>query len=186
MSWDIQLSTVRTINVHTPTFLTLNETVGEEYDGGFAYFGPNSSPHPLGKGIKWAPWLSKPLESTNETTRVERAVSPLQAYPWTLLNTSDSYVAPFNSSGSYSSHLVRFSLSGLPNVTDLIIRLDDQDIGWTPRQGVGMDRWHYDILRNQALAPGGHTLSFHLGSTATVAKAQLCSLEIIEYGSDGE
>lgn len=49
-----------------------------------------------------------------------------------------------------------------------------------------MDRWHYDILQDKALAPGEHNLTFQLGSSAVIGKAQLCSFEIIEYGSENE
>jgi hypothetical protein len=160
--------------------------VGEEYDGGYAYYGPNSSPYPLTSSIKWQKWLSNPPKGLNSTISPERAISPLQAYPWTLLSPSEPYIVSFNSSGTYASHLLRFSLSGLPHSTDLSVLLDGNDVGWEPRLDVGMDRWHYDIMQNYPLAPGSHNFSFVLGNTAVVGKAQLCSLEIIEYGDDFE
>lgn len=160
--------------------------VGEEYDGGFAYYGPNSAPSPLTGTIKWGNWLSNPSRVSNTSIIPERSVSPLQAYPWTLLNRSAPYTSIFNSSGTYYSHMIRCSLSGLPRTSDLNVLLDGTDIGWEPRPGVGVDRWHYDILRDQKLSAGTHNLTFSLGSSAIEGQAQLCSFEIIEYGNPTE
>ena len=55
-----------------------------------------------------------------------------------------------------------------------------------PRKDVGVDRWHYDIMVNSVLTEGEHELRFTLGSTAQEGLLQLCSFEIIEYGSDSE
>ncbi|KAG8830081.1 hypothetical protein FRC17_005475 [Serendipita sp. 399] len=156
--------------------------VGEEYDGGYAYFGPNSSRPPLKSGVKWAHWVAP----SNQLLRVERAVSPLQAYPWTMLNTTTPYAVSFNSSGTYSSYLLKFSLSGLPQTDDLKITIDDQDIGWQPRTGIGMDRWHYDVFQNKSLSSGQHDLTFTLKNGTLSGRAQLCSFEVIEYGDESE
>jgi hypothetical protein len=160
--------------------------VGEEYDGGFAYFGPNSAPSTAKSHIKWERWLSDPSKLSDERIIPERAVSPLQAYPWTMLNHSAPYTSFFNSSGTYSSHMIRFSLSGLPRNTDLTVRLDGVNVGWEPRAEVGVDRWHYDILRDSALSEGTHNLTFSLEEGAIEGLAQLCSFEIIEYGNATE
>ncbi|PVF99488.1 hypothetical protein CPB86DRAFT_756598 [Serendipita vermifera] len=160
--------------------------VGEEYDGGYAYYGPNSSPSPPFPLPKWSHWLTNSSMASNGTLRVERAVSPLQAYPWTLLNKTVPHTSHFNSSGTYSSHMLRFSLSGIPRKSDLKILLDNEDVNWTPRPDLKMDRWHYDIPRDQALSAGPHNLTFRLGETAVEGQAQLCSLEIIEYGNSQE
>src|SRR5258706_2345126 len=159
-------------------------SVGEEYYGGFAYYGVNTARNK--PPFKWAHWLSQPLEPAESMPRIERSVSPLQSYPWQLLNRTSPYLVKFNSSGSYSKHLVRFSLSGAPRASDLLVRLDDEDLGWTPREDVGVDRWHYDIMVNSALMEGEHELRFTLGSTAQEGLLQLCSFEVIEYGSDSE
>jgi len=51
--------------------------VGEEYDGGFAYYGPNSASD-LDSPLPWSHWLSSPPE---EPPKIERSVMPFQTYP---------------------------------------------------------------------------------------------------------
>ncbi|KAF8143807.1 IgA peptidase M64-domain-containing protein [Mycena galopus ATCC 62051] len=50
--------------------------VGEEYDGGYAYFGPNAY-HNLTEPVPWAHWLTDPGPAH---ARVERSVMPMQDY----------------------------------------------------------------------------------------------------------
>jgi hypothetical protein len=52
--------------------------VGEEYDGGFYYFGVNSADEEdlAAYKVPWEHWLSD-----REGTRIERTVMPMQAYP---------------------------------------------------------------------------------------------------------
>ncbi|KAF8319786.1 hypothetical protein DL93DRAFT_2053507 [Clavulina sp. PMI_390] len=169
--------------------------VGEEYDGGYAYFGANSSPNTTLSHIKWAHWLTNSSTSSNEPSQSkseqaaplipQRATMLHQSYPWTLLNHSTSpYTIYFNSSGAYDSALVRTSLSGLPDSSHLTILLDGADLKWAPKEGLGLDRWHYDIkVQSGKLAEGKHTLEFVLGKDAKVGLAQLCSAEVLEYGS---
>jgi hypothetical protein len=159
-------------------------SVGEEYDGGYAYYGINAARNK--PPFKWAHWLSQPLEPGESMPRIERSASPLQSYPWELLNRTSPYLVTFNSSGAYSKHLVCFSLSGAPRASDLLVELDGKDLGWAPRKDVGVDRWHYEIMVNSALTEGEHELKFTLGSTAQEGLLQLCSFQIIEYGSDSE
>lgn len=118
--------------------------------------------------------------------RVERSVMPMQAYAWTLLNVSEPWSIKFNSSGSYSRHLVRFSLSGLPEEDDLTVELDGEHLLWTPRDDIGVDRWHYDVHRNQALGDGEHELKFKLNNKNREGVAQLCSAEVLEFGDQSE
>ena len=58
--------------------------VGEEYDGGFAYFGVNAA-EDLSERLPWEHWLTNPSpildEPRNQTRRIERSVMPMQAYP---------------------------------------------------------------------------------------------------------
>lgn len=162
--------------------------VGEEYDGGFAYFGVNAA-HDPSKPIPWEHWLSKPptaLASENLKPRVERSVMPMQVYPWTMLNTTSTWSIKFTSSGDYSRHVVRFSLSGLSQQEDLQVMLDGVDLGWVPKPGIGLDRWHYDIHSPNGLAPGLHELSFILVNKKQEGVAQLCSAEILEFGNEEE
>lgn len=153
--------------------------VGEEYDGGFAYFGVNAIHDP--QNVTWAHWLTH-----TDHTRVERSVMPVQAYPWTLLDVEKPWSVAFLSSGTYARHLVKFSLSGVPRVDDLVVYLDGADLGWTPRHGIGVDRWHYDVLFEHALAEGEHVLEFSLRNRDIQGQAQLCSVEALEYGSPEE
>ncbi|KAI0049397.1 hypothetical protein FA95DRAFT_1556870 [Auriscalpium vulgare] len=155
--------------------------VGEEYDGGFSYFGPNAGLD-LSEPVPWAHWIP----SSNEPLRVERSAMPFQAYPWTLLNVTEPWVATFNSSGAYARYLVRFSLSGLPEKTDLSVVLDGKDLGWVPKPGLGVDRWHYDIQSDVPLKEGQHEVKFALNEGNREGIAQLCSLEILEFGSGTE
>ena len=174
--------------------------VGEEYDGGNAYFGVNAA-HSANKPIPWNHWLSNvpsakatevqdglntPMESVISEYRTERSVMPVQAYPWTLLNTTRAWSINFTSSGAYSRHLVRFSLSGIPEAQDLRIDLDGNDLKWTPKEGLGLDRWHYDIHRNDKLSSGEHELKFTLLKKELAGVAQICSTEIIEFGNEQE
>ncbi|KAF9453158.1 hypothetical protein P691DRAFT_802037 [Macrolepiota fuliginosa MF-IS2] len=171
--------------------------VGEEYDGGFAYFGVNAAQN-NSEPVPWAHWLSPSdtahddLRSTSTSmsahsgARVERSVMPIQVYPWTLLNITQSWSISFNASGLYNRHLVRFSLSGLPEASDLRVELDGKDLGWIPKEGLGLDRWHYDIHRDGGLSNGEHELRFTLLNGEREGVAQMCSAEILEFGDESE
>ncbi|OBZ71631.1 hypothetical protein A0H81_08541 [Grifola frondosa] len=166
--------------------------VGEEYDGGFAYFGVNAA-HKPSEPVPWAHWLTNGSShathhdhGNDSTARVERSVMPMQEYPWTLLNISTPWSTTFNSSGTYSRHVVRFSLSGLPEKDDLTVELDGADLQWTPRQDVGIDRWHYDVHRDSVLSDGEHEVKFTLKVKDREGVAQLCSVEILEFGNETE
>lgn len=164
--------------------------VGEEYDGGFAYFGVNAA-HDASEPIPWSHWLSNDdsqhtHSQITDDARVERSVMPMQTYPWTMLNTSEAWSTKFESSGTYARHLVRFSLSGLPEKNDLTISLDGEVLEWTPRPDIGLDRWHYDIHRDATLSGGEHELKFTLKNKDREGVAQLCSAEILEFGDESE
>ena len=111
---------------------------------------------------------------------------PLQGYPWTMLNHSEPYTVNFTSSGTFARHMVRFSLSGLKAKEDMKVFLDGGDLGWEPKKGLGVDRWHYDILRESPLEGGEHTLQFVLQPSGDDEIAHLCSYEILEYGDESE
>lgn len=78
------------------------------------------------------------------------------------------------------------SLSGLPDESHLSITLDGKNVGWKPIPGIGVDRWHYDLPHDWALEGGEHELVFSLGDEADERIAQLCSFEVLEYGSEEE
>ncbi|KAF8073531.1 IgA peptidase M64-domain-containing protein [Lyophyllum atratum] len=160
--------------------------VGEEYDGGFAYFGVNAYDE-LSEPVPWAHWLSSSQEKGHPSApRVERSVMPMQQYPWTLLNASTPWSVSFTSSGAYSRHLLRFSLSGIPEASDLKVQLDGDDLKWVPRKDIGLDRWHYDIHNDQSLKPGQHEVKFTLLNEQRTGVAQLCSVELLEFGDEEE
>lgn len=157
--------------------------VGEEYDGGYAYFGVNAV-HNLSY-VTWTHWLVHQEDETN-IFRAERSAMPMQAYPWTLLNTTQPWTISFLSSGNYARHLIKFSLSGLPDRDDLVILFDRVDLCWTPRKDIGIDRWHYDVYEDTSLSAGVHEISFVLKNSALEGSAQLCSVEVLEYGTEAE
>lgn len=90
--------------------------------------------------------------------------------------------------------MLRFSLSGVPRKEDFAIRVDGVTVNgkWEFRDGIGLDRWHYDIMffeaeeGNGGLSEGEHELEFELLSPWWDGVAQLCSVEVLEYGSEDE
>ncbi|KAH7100838.1 IgA peptidase M64-domain-containing protein [Auriculariales sp. MPI-PUGE-AT-0066] len=161
--------------------------VGEEYDGGYAYEGVSSAPDISSPDtFKWNHWLSAP------PVRAERAFVSLMDYAWTMLNRTTAWATTFESSGTYNSHVVIFSLSGIPDASHLRVMLDGNDLGWAPREAIGQDRWHYRLRNDEPLAAGTHEVKFELlepgvdGDVETGQGAQLCSVEIIEYGNSAE
>lgn len=161
--------------------------MGEEYDGGFAYFGVNAADN-RSTPVSWEHWLTNPPSDqeveADGKARAERSVMPIQAYPWTLLNTSSSWAINFTASGLYSRHVVRFSLSGLPEASDLTVQIDGSDLDWVPRQDIGVDRWHYDIHREGGLSDGIHGVKFILNNPEREGIAQMCSVEVLEFGNE--
>ncbi|KAH6908880.1 IgA peptidase M64-domain-containing protein [Coprinopsis sp. MPI-PUGE-AT-0042] len=153
--------------------------VGEEYDGGEAYYGENNVKSTDSE--RWKHWLTDP-----SNTRAERVVMPVHGYVWTLLNTTLHWSTNFTSTGTFSRHLLKFSLSGLPRSGDLKIELDGVDLEWQAEPRVGMDRWNYDIHRSFALTAGTHELKFTLLNKTLEGSAQLAYVEILEYGDESE
>lgn len=178
--------------------------VGEEYDGGYAYFGVNSQATP--EDVKWRHWLTSTdlghPSSVLEPTRIERSNMPLQLYPWKYLTDAGApFRASFYASGTFSRYSILFSVSGAAQKSDLIILLDGRNVEFNPRKDIGRDRWHYEIhssrfalprnLDSQAqtsghLEEGTHEIEFRLGPTAQSGQVQLCSVEIIEFGDEEE
>ncbi|PPR05386.1 hypothetical protein CVT24_008000 [Panaeolus cyanescens] len=162
--------------------------VGEEYDGGFAYYGVNAAHNPQDalQDVPWKEWLTDPSRLDGSKPHIERSVMPMQTYPWTMLNVTKPWSICFTSSGTYSRYLVKFSLSGMPESTDLRVTLDGKDLKWPPKSGLGLDRWHYDLHFDEALTGGKHELTFNLLNKGREGVAQLCSAEVIEFGNETE
>lgn len=159
--------------------------IGEEYDGGFAYYGVNAV-HDLA-AVTWMHWLEHQEEDQDAgILRAQRSVMPTQEYPWTLLNTTEPWAVSFSSSGSYARHLLKFSLSGLPSRDDLTVLFDGVDLHWVPRKDIGVDRWHYDVYEDTPLSAGMHEILFVLENGKLEGIAQLCSVEVLEYGTEDE
>lgn len=154
--------------------------VGEEYDGGSVYRGVNAARTPT--SVPWTQWYTNPPSEP----KVQRSNMPIQAYPWTLLNTTQSWSQAFTSAGTYDNHYLQFSVSGMTASSDLRVEIDGNDIGWEIQPDIGLDRWIYSFKFDDALAPGRHTLSFTLLNDEIQGNAQLCNLQILEYGAADE
>ncbi|KAI1120545.1 IgA peptidase M64-domain-containing protein [Nemania abortiva] len=150
--------------------------VGEEYEGGYAYFGVNSAKSP--RSVPWTQWYTNPPSEP----KIQRTNMPIQAYPWTLLNTTQKWSDTFTSAGTYDTYLLQFSVSGMTASSDLRVEVDGEDVGWEILPDIGVDRYIYNMKIDSALSPGEHELSFTLLNKEIEGTAQLCNLEILEYG----
>lgn len=154
--------------------------IGEEYDGGFNYSGINSAKDDV--SVPWAHWYS----DQSPALKIQRSNMPLQVYPWTLLNTSQGWSQVFTSAGTYGSHVVHFSVSGVPATGDLKVDMDGTELDWEVKAGVELDRWNYRISVDKPLTMGTHELRFTLLNEARQGSAQLCNVEVLEHGKEDE
>ncbi|CAE7158838.1 unnamed protein product [Rhizoctonia solani] len=155
--------------------------VGDEYDGS-VYFGVNADNYTQhDQNVGWSHWL----EDTNSPPRIERNSVPLLIYPWTMLNASTPWLTNFTTDGTFNSAVLRMSLSGIPDESHLEISLDGTIATWRTNPEIGIDRSFYDIPIGK-LENGTHELKFALGERGKEGLAQLCSVEIIEYGNAAE
>ncbi|CAJ2502536.1 Uu.00g099300.m01.CDS01 [Anthostomella pinea] len=152
--------------------------VGEEYDGGQVYRGVNSAQST--DSVPWELWYTEPATEP----KIQRSNMPIQAYPWTLLNATQSWSQTFVSTGTYASYLLQFSVSGMTASTDLRAEIDGKDVGWAIKPEVGVDRYIYNMKMDKGLAPGEHEVKFSLLNEAIEGSAQLCNLEVMEYGEE--
>lgn len=94
--------------------------VGEEYEGGYAYFGVNSDKPARLAHLKWSHMLSSPSD-----LRVEDVRTVLQAYPWHNLTTSPwSHTFTLRPPSSYPTALFAASLSSIPYASHIDIRIN--------------------------------------------------------------
>lgn len=152
--------------------------IGEEYDGGAIYSGVNAAQST--DEVPWTQWYTDPSTEPN----IQRSNMPIQAYPWTLLNTSQSWSQTFTSAGTYATHLLQVSVSGMTASSDLLVEIDGKDVGWEINPEVGVDRYIYNMKIDSALSPGEHEVRFTLLNEEIQGSAQLCNLEVIEYGEE--
>ena len=151
--------------------------VGEEYDGGTVYTGINSACAQPGCVVPWEPWLSEAAEEPS----VQSSVMVVNLYPWSMLNTSQSWSHVFASAGTYATHLVQFSLSGFRDSDDLRVEMDGRELAWEINPAVGDDRYIYRLKFDEALKAGEHEIRFTLLNSDIEGSAQLCNLEVLEY-----
>ena len=69
--------------------------------------------------------------------------------------------------------------------SDARVLLDGKDLGWTPQAGIGQARWHYD-LHVGGFEEGEHEVTFELVSRDKEGEAQLCNVEMLEFGDEDE
>ena len=93
-------------------------------------------------------------------------------------------------SGVYPSNFIRFSIAGISQSDQLTVRLDGKDIRWVVEEGIGKDRYFYEYLdiEEGGFENGEHEIQFILnyGDPDWIAESngpQLCSVEVLEYGS---
>ncbi|KAH8923272.1 hypothetical protein BT69DRAFT_1219226 [Atractiella rhizophila] len=153
--------------------------VGEEYDGGWAYFGVNAH-HNTSITTPWKHWYT--AESTD---RVERSNMPLQDYAWTILNTTKAWSTRFYSTGTFDSSLLRFSISAFPVRDWVSVRLDGKEVDFEVVPDIGKDRWWYEI-EGEALQEGWHDIVYELKNGEWEGETQMCSVEMLEYGNEDE
>ncbi len=146
--------------------------VGEEYDGG-GYFGANTSPSV--SDLKWRHW------STAAESGEEVAAEPTQAkfldWPWFNLSRG-SYSISWTSDGQQARSGIWYSVSGLPQSTDLSITLDGQALPFVARGD--QDRFFSEIETETGFSAGRHELKF----TENVHDANnwVSNLKVFEYG----
>jgi hypothetical protein len=164
--------------------------VGEEYDGGYAYFGVNTAPHKntTKQDVSWRQWLSDTRGRSSGRARVEDSRVAVQQYPWfDLLNCS--HTARFDDhGGNYPTALLRFSVSGIPTEDRLTVKLDGHDLEYTfseDHRG-SLDRTWVQIELEDGLhnfgSGDGHRLQFTASAASSEVRPMLSSVEVIEYG----
>jgi len=153
-------------------------SVGEEYDGGSAYFGANFANSVPQATTKWRAWLdADPIVIQEDILRV-------QDYPWYLLeNGPRSYT--FSSSGTYKSWYLSFTASGCPEPDSFSVFLDNVPLQIEAPNTE--DRTFYKIISDVPLTAGNHQLLWRQNFPPTGQnKRQLCSLSLKEYMGEPE
>lgn len=167
--------------------------VGEEYDGGYAYFGVNAANASEGtkQNVSWTYWLSDSEARRAGHVRLEDSRVAVQKYPWHDL-TKSPYAVDFNDHGSgYPTGLLRFSVSGIPTEDHLVVKMDGQVVDYTfskDHRG-SLDRTWVQVALDRGLAKSfklkseQHKLEFSATAASETVRPMLSSVEVIEYGS---
>jgi len=149
--------------------------VGEEYDGGSAYFGVNHSPSRNGENVPWKHWLTEPENVQLEGSRIQ-----VQEYAWYDL-ARGPFQTTFTSDGNSPRWMMRYSLSGCDTQNSVQITLDGRVIPWTTTGT--LDRVITDYTSQVPLAAGTHILAFSQVTPPPTGNPirQLCSVTLHEY-----
>ena len=169
--------------------------VGEEYDNGYAYFGvnaANATEHGAHQRVSWAHWLSNSKARRTGRVRMEDSRVAVQKYPWHDLAKSP-YAVNFSDHGAtYPTGLLRFSVSGIPTESNLVVKMDGQvvDYNFSKVHHGSLDRTWVQILLDNGLAGypksrnDRHELELIATAASETVRPMLSSVEIIEYGSE--
>jgi len=169
---------------------------GEEYDGGFAYFGASSDKPSNIKNLKWKEFLTEPHDVVIEDMKV-----PLLNYPWHDLTDapinftfpSSSYTYKF----LYPTALVRVSISGIADASHLSFTLNGEELDLssgfpnTPEWEGSRDRRWIEIHLDPGLPyRENNVIAVQLTEEgANQPEPQggkmLTSVEVMEYGPKG-
>ncbi|KAJ9121697.1 hypothetical protein QFC22_002317 [Naganishia vaughanmartiniae] len=107
---------------------------GEEYDGGYAYFGVNAAtmqPNTSQQTVPWKHWLSDSKARRTGRVRLEDSRVAVQAYPWFNLSNSSFTIDFAGGKADYPTALLRFSISGIPDENHLNVSLDGARVNFT-------------------------------------------------------
>lgn len=166
--------------------------VGEEYDGGYAYFGVNAAAYKntAKQDVHWRQWLSETKTHRSGRVRMEDSRVAVQQYPWFDLSDR-SYGTRFDDHGTdYPTALLRFSVSGIPTEDCLTVKLDGQDVqyAFSEDHHGSLDRTWVQIELEHGLrgmhSDSRHHLELKASVTSKKVRPMLSSVEIIEYGQE--
>jgi len=175
--------TISTSSVNSGTVVLRHEMghnfgqVGEEYDGGSAYFGANSAG--TVNSLQWTAWLTDPSRLV-----AEQSLQRIQSYAWYDL-AKGPFTITFTSDGTYSRAYLIFSASGCEVAGAIRVTLDGKDLTWTPFLPDNLDRFFYSYYWDTGLSAGTHTLVFtQLLPPKSGSIRQLCNVNMHEYKAE--
>ncbi len=146
--------------------------VGEEYDGG-GYFGANTSPS--ASSLKWRHWATA---AEGEAVAAEPVQAKFLDWPWYNL-TQGPYAISWTSDGRQARYGIWYSVSGLPESSDLSLTLDGQALPFAARGD--QDRFFSSIEIASPLAQGRHELKF--SENVRDGNNWVSNLTVFEFGA---
>ena len=150
--------------------------VGEEYDGGEVYAGPNAAP--ALDDLPWKRWLSEPNHLVEQ-----QGVTVVQDYAWYDLSKG-FYVISFESKGIFDRWMLKISASGFNKPNTFRVTLDNIELDWS--SPLHFDRTFYEWRSDVGLSKGWHELKFEELEPAGLGEPihQLCSVDMHEYANE--